>query len=239
MAMYDNEYSRGIRSKLSQLNRKVIDHENHISNSNEGEHKITTRLEGMCIRKKNVHGGSGYVAATLDDRGYKDHSTHGAGISAAGVSAAGVSGAGVPIGSGRRKKKTGPAGSGIMDTIGDVIHTVAPLAPLLLAAGKKPRAKKTAAGITGGDLSMLRYNELKGQPPLTAPAQKKETIPHNAVSRQRRMTTKADMPASYIAGAAPKKANPRNEIVKKIMREQSLSLPMASKYVKDHGLYKK
>ena len=235
--MYDNEYSRGIRSKLSQLNRKVIDHENHISNSNEGEHKITTRLEGMCIRKKNVHGGSGYAAATLDDRGYKDDSTHGAGISAAGVSAAGVSGAGVPIGSGRRRKKK--TGEGIMDTIGDVIHTVAPLAPLLLAAGKKPRAKKTAAGITGGDLSMLRYNELKGQPSLTAPAQKKETIPHNAVSRQRRMTTKADMPSSYIAGAAPKKANPRNEIVKKIMREQSLSLPMASKYVKDHGLYKK
>ena len=86
---------------------------------------------------------------------------------------------------------------------------------------------------------MLRYNELKGQPPLTAPAQKKETIPHNAVSRQIRRTTKADMPASYIAGAAPKKANPRNEIVKQIMREHSLSLPMASKYVKDHGLYKK
>ena len=185
-------------------------------------------------------GSAGYVVATLDDRGYKEGSTHGVGVSAAGagISAAGVSGVGVrPIGSGaRRKKKTG---EGIMDTIGDVIHTVAPLAPLLLAAGKKPRAKKTAAGITGGDLSMLRYNELKGQPPLTAPAQKKETIPHNAVSRQRRMTTKADMPASYIAGAAPKKANPRNEIVTKVMREHSLSLSMASKYVKDHGLYKK
>ena len=66
------------------------------------------------------------------------------GISAAaGVSAAGVSGAGGvrPIGSGSRirKKKTG---EGIIDTIGDVIHTVAPLAPLLLAVGKKPRAKK-------------------------------------------------------------------------------------------------
>ena len=39
-----------------------------------------------------------------------------------------------------------------MDTIGDVIHTVAPLAPLLLAAGKKTRAK-TAGGVTGWDLS--------------------------------------------------------------------------------------
>jgi hypothetical protein len=39
------------------------------------------------------------------------------------------------------KKKTG---AGIVDTIGDVIHAVAPLAPLLLAAGKKPRAKKNS-----------------------------------------------------------------------------------------------
>ena len=81
--MYDNEYNRGVRSKLSQLNRKVIDRENQISNSHEGEHKKTTRLEGMCIRKKNVHGGSGYAAATIDDRWYKEDSTHGAGISAA------------------------------------------------------------------------------------------------------------------------------------------------------------
>ena len=174
--MYDNEYNRGVRVKLSQLNRKVINDENRISNSNEDEHKITTRLEGMCLRKKNVHGGSGYAAATLDDRGYQEDSTHGAGVSAAGVSAAGISGAGVAIGSGSRsrKKKTG---EGIMDTIGDVIHTVAPFAPLLLAAGKKPRAKTTAAGITGGDLSLLHYKELKGQPALTAPAEQKRDCP--------------------------------------------------------------
>ena len=103
-----------------------------------------------------------------------------------------------------------------MDTIGDVIHTVAPLAPLLLAAGKKPRAKKTAK--TGGDLSLLRYKELKGQPALTAPAENKETIPANAASRQTRRTTKADMPASYVAGARPaRKPNARNDIVKKVM----------------------
>ena len=104
--MYDNEYNRGVRVKLSQLNRKAIDHENRINNSNDDEHKLTTRLEGMCMRKKNVHGGSGYAAATLDDRGYKEDSTNGAGVSAAGSSAAGISGAGVrPIGSGRKKKK--------------------------------------------------------------------------------------------------------------------------------------
>jgi hypothetical protein len=159
-----------------------------------------------------------------------------AGVSAAGMSAAGVTGAGIrPIGSGRKKK----SGSGIMETIGDVIHTVAPLAPLLLAAGKKARSKKTATGITGGDLSLLHYNELKGQPPLTAPAEKKVTIPANAASRQVRPTTKADMPASYTAGAKPRKPNARNELVKKVMKEHGLSLPNASKYVKEHGLYKK
>ena len=129
-----------------------------------------------------------------------------------------------------------------METIGDVIHTVAPFAPLLLAAGKaKPRAKKKAGGITGGDLSLLRYKELKGQPALTAPAESKETIPSNAVSRQVRRTTKADMPASYIAGAKPttRKPNARNELVKKVMKEHGLSLPNASKFVKDHGLYQK
>jgi hypothetical protein len=142
--MYENEYNRGIRVKLSQINKKAIDHENRINNNSNDEHKLTTRLEGMCMRKKNIHGGSGYAAATLDDRGYKEDSTHGAGVSAAGMSAAGVSAAGIsgagvrPIGSGRKKK----TGTGIVDTIGDVIHAVAPLAPLLLAAGKKPRAKK-------------------------------------------------------------------------------------------------
>jgi len=48
------------------------------------------------------------------------------------------------------------------------------------------------------------------------------------------------MPSAYVAGAkprAPRKPNPRNEIVKKVMKEQGLSLPMASKYVKEKGLY--
>ena len=83
--MYDNAYNRSVCNRPSQLNRTVIDRENKISHDNEGERKITTRLEGMCMRKKSVQGGSGYAAATLDDRGYKEDSTAGAGMSAAGV----------------------------------------------------------------------------------------------------------------------------------------------------------
>ena len=87
---------------------------------------------------------------------------------------------------------------------------------------------------------MLRYDQLKGQPPLTAPAEKKVTIPANAASRQKQLTTKADMPASYIAGAKPaRKPKTRNDLVKQVMKEHGLSLPNASKYVKEHNLYKK
>ena len=50
--MYENEYNRGIRVKLSQINKKEIDHENRINNNSNDEHKLTTRLEGMCVRTK-------------------------------------------------------------------------------------------------------------------------------------------------------------------------------------------
>jgi hypothetical protein len=39
------------------------------------------------------------------------------------------------------------------------------------------------------------------------------------------------------ASCGGKKPSARGEIVKKVMREQGLSLPQASKYVKEHGLY--
>jgi len=44
--------------------------------------------------------------------------------------------------------------------------------------------------------------------------------------------------AELIMGKGKKKPSARGEIVKKVMREKGLSLPQASKYVKEHGLYK-
>ena len=44
--------------------------------------------------------------------------------------------------------------------------------------------------------------------------------------------------ASARGSAKTRKApSVRGEIVKRVMREQGLKLPDASKYVKDHGLY--
>jgi len=113
----------------------------------------------------------------------------------------------------------------------------------------------------------LHYDELKGQPHLTFPANKKVTVstrpdlpitPFNltpgakpkkrsthktAPPPQTKLTTHDDMQAAYASGgaksAAARRPNARNELVRKIMHEKALSLPMASKYVKEHGLYKR
>ena len=50
----------------------------------------------------------------------------------------------------------------------------------------------------------------------------------------------AERAAREFGAGRPRKGktNSRAELVKKVMREQGLSLPQASKYVKEHGLYK-
>jgi hypothetical protein len=223
--MYDNSYNRSISNKINDITQQMINHENFLTNTYTHDNKITTRLEGMCIRKKNCYGGSGYAAATVGDHGYAEDKTLGAGVSAAGVSAAGVSAAGKP----RRSKK----GSGVMDTIGDIAHAVAPFAPMLLAAGKTKKR--------GGELSLVGLKNLHGQPPFTAPANAKITVSAGPPPPSENFTTRNDRPGSYAGGAktrsASKAPNARNEIVKKVMKEQGLSLPAASKYVKTHGLY--
>ena len=221
--MYDDAYNRKIYSKISEMTKTMINHENAENNGGNPQHKITTRLEGMAMRKKSVEGGSGYAAATLGDHGYQEDATMGAGRGRPPTAkkVATVSeneGSGVPIGG-------GVSAAGVS------------------AAGRR----KKGAGVTGGDLSLLRYNELKGQPVYTAPANAKETvatIPPSAKARSKLLnatsiTTKADMPSAYVAGAKPARSNARNEIVRKVMREKSLSLPAASKYVKEHGLYQR
>ena len=102
--MYDNAYNRDSSHKINNITQHMINHENFLTNTDTHDHQITTRLEGMCIRKKSCYGGSGYAAATVGDHGYAEDKTLGARVSAAGVSAVGVSAAGK-----RRRSKRDPA----------------------------------------------------------------------------------------------------------------------------------
>ena len=135
--MYNNTYSREISKQIHDITQETINHENQTTSTGPEDHKITSRLESMCIRNKNCHGGSGCAMATLGDHGFVEDQMEGvagSGVSAAGISAAGVAGisaAGVSAAGKRRVKK----GSGIVDTIAEVAKTAAEFAPLLLAAG--------------------------------------------------------------------------------------------------------
>ena len=53
------------------MTKTMIHHEHAENNKGNPQHKITTRLEGMTMRKKNVQGGDGYAAAiwaTMDTK---------------------------------------------------------------------------------------------------------------------------------------------------------------------------
>jgi hypothetical protein len=44
---------------------------------------------------------------------------------------------------------------------------------------------------------------------------------------------------SHLCGAGARKPNARAQIVKRVMNEKGMSMIAASKYVKEHNLYKK
>jgi hypothetical protein len=163
--MYDNDYNRGVAGKISEMTKRMILRQDNQNHEADREHKITTRLEGMAMRNKDVHGGSGYAAATVGDHGYKEDSTVGAGRKRGkaaeqgyGMSAAGISAGGVQIGSGKEGVVCTPMQSGAG----------------VSAAGVSAAGRRRKNVVCGGDLSLLHYDELKGQPAFTAPPTPKE-----------------------------------------------------------------
>jgi hypothetical protein len=165
---YNNEYNQSIAAQLQNLYANHIQHEN-ASNDNTRQNDVMDPLEGMALRKEEVHGGSGTAAATLQDLGYEPMNgatgsgepqepkpkrkyarktmkvgvpsamdpgptATAGGVSAGGVSAGGVSGGGV--GTDR------VIGGGVLETVANIASSVAPFAPLLLAAGKETGGSK-------------------------------------------------------------------------------------------------
>ena len=159
---YKNAYNQGIAAKLQNVCTNHIQHENAM-NDNVRQNDVMDPLEGMALRHEDVQGGSGTAAATLQDLGYEQmNGTTGSGepelkpkrkyarktmkvavpsamdpdpsATAGGVSAGGVSAGGVSGGA--------ECGGGVLDTVASIASSVAPFAPLLLAAGKETGGSK-------------------------------------------------------------------------------------------------
>jgi hypothetical protein len=142
----------------------------------------------------------------------------GEGLSAAGVSAAGVSAAGV---SAAGKPKRAPK-KNLQVPVPEAIETVAEG----VSAGSKPKRtrKKKGDGVSGGALLSLKdLGAMHGQPEPTIQA--KFTVKAEGADRT---------VGEGMSGGLRRK---RIEIVKEVMKKHKLSLPAASKYVKEHKLY--
>jgi len=175
---YRNARNKAVADQMIAISQNHINREKEIADF-ATSYEIPSQLESAVMRIPEVHGGSGFAAATVQDLGFEP--TMGA-----------TSGEGKPAR--KPRKKSIAIGEG------------------LSAAGV------SAGGISGGALLSLRdLDSMEGQ--MQDTIQAKETL-------------KAE---GMTAGA--KGRSKRNEIVREVMKKHGLSLPAASKYVKEHNLY--
>jgi len=148
---YKNAYNAQVAQQVRQMSQKHVNREKEI-NDFATDYEIPSQVESSVMRYPEVHGGSGYAAATVADLGFeptlgatssdvkpsrarKKTIEVGEGLSAAGVSAAGVSAAGASAGG------------------------------VSAGAAKRARRKK-GEGVSGGALLSLKdLDKMHGQPP--------------------------------------------------------------------------
>ena len=206
---YKNSYNQSISQQLRDIDQNHINRIQAISETNQFD--ITSPLEGMVLVNEKLKGGSGYSASTVQDLGFEP--TDGV----------------TPATGGKmrrsRKNLSGSGTSGGNATIG--------------------------SGISGGALLTLRdMDSMHGQPP---PGRKKKTAPTASPHKDQPIPMPAQgstlngpaaISGSGTSGGASgsgvsggRRGNARNALVSKIMKENNMSLPQASKYIKENNLY--
>ncbi|MFM7989641.1 MAG: hypothetical protein ACKPKO_61040, partial [Candidatus Fonsibacter sp.] len=135
---YKNAYNAQVAQQVRHISQNHVIREKEI-NDFATNYEIPSQVESAVMRCPEVHGGSGYAAATVDDLGFDPtlgatssdakparaikktievgEGLYAAGVSAAGVSAAGASAGGVSAGAAkraRRKKGEGATGGALL-----------------------------------------------------------------------------------------------------------------------------
>jgi len=123
-------------------------------------------------------------------------------------------------------------GGSIWDDIGTVAKTAAPFAPLLLAAGiRKPtkNGRGRPRNMQGGNF----FDDIGRSVFPIAKEIGKELYP---VAKEVAVPIAKEALTSYMKGSGIKKPTKRNLMVKELMLKHHMSLPEASKYIKEHNL---
>lgn len=140
-----------------------------------------------------------------------------------------------------------PKGGNWADDLGKISNIVAPFAPLMMAMGRD----EMCGGDVLGDIGKVTQAVAPFLPLLMGLGRAKRKQPRGGAlimdnPAQFKINTGVMPPAlaSYnpprpSTSGSGRKPSERGAIVKRIMAEKGMSLPQASKYVKEHGLYKK
>ena len=188
-------------------------------------------LKPRRSKKKPVEEGQGLAGGSMTTGGLPVESAPA--MEASGVSGGGVSGGGVSGG--------GMSGANLGDvvkTVGHIAAAVAPYAPLLLGLGKgKSRAEIVKEVMKDKNLSLIEASKYVKEHGLY------KASPSDKPKAKRKPRAKADETHEIptVEGGAKKEKKPesdRSKIVKQVMQEKGLKLIEASKYVKEHNLYK-
>jgi len=239
---YNNQYNQNVAQAVRGYSQQHINREQAI-NDFTTNYEIPSQVESAVMRYPEVHGGSGFAAATVQDLGFeptmgatsadgvparvkKKVIEVGEGLSAAGVSAAGMSAAGVCAAG---TSLAGSAAAKPKKATRKTLQVPIPDAPVAegVSAGKRPRKKKG-----GALLSLKDLDAMKGQPPDTIRATVAPTSRPEAAAAAAALGSGA-VGEGMVGGLRRR----RIEIVKEVMKKHKLSLPAASKYVKEHKLY--
>jgi len=251
---YNNQYNQNVAQAVRGYSQQHINRENTI-NDFTTNYEIPSQVESAVMRYPEVHGGSGFAAATVQDLGFEPtmgatsadgaparvkkkvievgEGLSAAGVSAAGMSAAGVCAAGTSLAGLRAPSRATPsAGSAAAKpkkATRKTLQVPIPDAPVAegVSAGKRPRKKKG-----GALLSLKDLDAMKGQPPDTIRATVAPTSRPEAAAAAAALGSGA-VGEGMVGGLRRR----RIEIVKEVMKKHKLSLPAASKYVKEHKLY--
>lgn len=216
---YNNAYNQNIASQLQNLYKQSIEYHNATDN-NTRQNDVMSPLEGTAMREEHVRGGSGTAAATLHDLGYEQMN---------GTTGSGLRKRRVP------KPKPEVVALPTADANTNISATAAGVSGGGVSAGGVSGGGVSGGGVSGGNEERAIGGGVSGG------AEKKKRAP------RKRKETPAEAPATEAApvaepavegGAKPKRSNARAAIVGKIMKEKGMKMAEASKYVKEHGLYK-
>lgn len=219
---YANQYNASIAQAVRGYSQKHIDRENAI-NDFSTSYEIPSKVEASVLKEPEVHGGNGFAAATVADLGIEPT------LGATGGAEAGVKRRArkkvIQIGEGLAAAGVSPATSKPKRARKKKTEEVVPPPPELSAAGVSGGKRKKKGGAL---LSLKDLDGMREQPADTIRAKVAPTAKPEAAAGGSRV-------GAGVSGGANR--SKRNAIVKEVMKKHGLSLPAASKYVKEHKLY--